>query len=234
MSRVAQQMLLGGAENPAAEVSFLGNKATDGSAHSVHTLTGVPFGADAGTRMIFLIVHVQASVESQAVLSSATIGGVTASIVALSVYTAGSPLFTLKTYLLVASVPTGSSGTVVLTFPNNVWVYLGVYRAVNLLSVTPVDSATSTAVNASTKSIQLDVAKKGILFASGQFYSKKSVNLTAGATQDYSTNWYTDRYGQGGSLAVAADETNRTVTFTRSTTSDGLGMYGAVLAVSLR
>ncbi|RWA81494.1 MAG: hypothetical protein EOQ31_31615 [Mesorhizobium sp.] len=234
MSRVAQQALLGAAENPAAEVLFLGNKATDGTARSTHTLTAVPFGTEASDRKIFLIVHVQASVESQAVLSSATIGGVTASVVASSVITSVSPVYTLKTYLLVASVPTGTSGTVVLTFPNNVWVYLGVYRVVNLLSVTPVDSVISTADHVTTKSIQVDVVKKGILLASGQFYSKKSVNLTAGVTQDYSTSWYADRYGQGGSLAVAADQANRTVTFTRSTTSDGLVMIGAVLAVSFR
>jgi hypothetical protein len=227
-------MLLGGAENPAAEILFLGNKATDGSARSTHTLTAVPFGAEAGTRTIFIIVHVQASAAADAVLSSATVAGVTASIIASSVDTVASPVYTLKTYLLAAVLPTGTSGTVVLTFPNNVWVYLGIYRVVNLLSMTPVDTAIDTAVNVTTKSIQLDVRKNGILLASGQLYSKKSVNITAGATQDYSTNWYTDRYGQGGSLAVAADETNRTVTFTRSSTSDGLKMAGAVLAVSFR
>lgn len=219
---------------PAATITFAGNKATDGSAHSVHTLTAVPFGADDATRRIFIVVSVRGSAGPDVILSSATIGGIAATTVASKIYNAGGSTLSHAVYVLAATVPTGASGTVVLTFPNNVWVYLGSYRVTNLISITPTDTESGNLTAGTTISLTPDVQKDGILIAGAHFFSAKSMLLSVGATQDYSVLFSTTRYAVGGSLAVTATQATRTVTFSRSSTSDGLAATGTCLAVALR
>jgi hypothetical protein len=117
------------------DARFLQSETAESSAGNVATWTSVNFGAEEDTRRIYLTVHTRIATASNAIVS-ATIGGVSATIHAQQ-----SATFVGADQLcgiISAAVPTGTSGTVAVTFsgaPQDPTVsqrlYLGVYRVLN-------------------------------------------------------------------------------------------------------
>lgn len=116
-------------------LTYIANYVDEGGAQNPVTWTGVNFGAEAADR--YIIVGIGTRNDSRTI-SSVTIGGVTADILVQNQdgnTTAG---------IAIALVPTGVSGTVVVTLNGTADAhYLGVWSVTGLPTATPVDTATA-------------------------------------------------------------------------------------------
>lgn len=115
-------------------VSYVATYNSTNSAATTVSISGVSFGAEDSTRRIYISLIGLPNASVLTVLTSATIGGTSATIIA----TDGSNSTGVGTNALIAvELPTGTSGTVSLTFSNNVLtnsVSIFVYRVLNQLS----------------------------------------------------------------------------------------------------
>lgn len=230
MSRVAQMALLGSAAPPAAAISYVGltTLADTGAAQSV---AGVSVGAAAYNRTVVMIVHWYNPTSVKA-LSSATIGGVAATIHAQNTGVGGSAAKT-GCAIISAFLPAGTTATVTLDFVAGAayyHAYLETYRVVGLISAVAID-AISTAVSAvNTFNGTIDVLEDGVLLMGGTLFAAVSYSFS-GVTENYESTIFTDQRITGASLATTADETNRAVSITRS---GGTAMYGPIVGASFR
>ncbi len=172
---------------------------------TTYTFSSQSLGTAASNR--YIIVAVMARAASSQTISTATIAGVTATQLidfgATNTSNAG---------FLIAPVPTGTTGDVVVTFTGAmVRCAIGVYRVVNLKSITPVDTATS---EATPLAGTVDATDGG--FVIGAVFSGGSITgiTWTGATQSYVTLFGAWESGGNASCALAsitADETNRSM-----------------------
>jgi len=215
-------------------VTFIGNQADAGSFASTHSFPALAIGDADPSRTVMILVHVRGSAAADTVISSATIGSNSATIGVAAVSGSSGAVQFNAACLISAPVPTGTTAPVVINFPNNVRVYLGVFRGVDISQGTPVDIS-STAVNAQTVTTNVDVRKDGFLISGLSTFSLLGMSLASGATQSYATNWdpSTNRWAVGGFLNVTADQLNHPITYNRQT-SDGLVMVGGVIADTVR
>jgi hypothetical protein len=122
--------------------SFVG-ATPDTADGTTYTLTDVSLGAEAADRDIIIGVGARKAGTTNCSISSATVGGVTAA----SVVTASNnPTNCNLASLRLARVPTGTTATIVVTFPATfALVDVKVFRATNLRSATAYDTGSSTA-----------------------------------------------------------------------------------------
>lgn len=135
----------------------------DNSNLDVYTFSSQSFGAAASDRRIIVSAYASCS-DNGSVISTVTIGGVSATI-HVSAQNSGN---TRNGNVAIASaaVPTGISGDVVVTYTTDIGVLLGcaisVYRAANLFSGTPFDTATDSGAS---PSLLVDIPAQGFLVA---------------------------------------------------------------------
>lgn len=188
------------------------------SGNSASHIIPSPFGAVFTKRKTLVAIHAF-SVGSAPTLSTATINGVTAPLLA-TIAQAGT-----ATHLIGAENPTGTSGNVSFTLSGAATCRIGLWRMTRANSLAPYDSATLAFGFTSTtpQSVQIDVRGGGALwaaisdsgdnpsFASGGSYA----NVTeAGACEEISTT-----------------QANRTV---QAAKSSGSTWQGALAALSFR
>lgn len=174
----------------AFEVSYL-QRAT--------SLTGFAIGDAASSRRILMLVHWREDEDHES-LSSATIGGVSATIHMQGGHSGGSTGFGVA--FISAVVPTGTTATIVLNFSGTVSVEsISGWRLVNASNSSPSDTASdSTAVEASTVSGNLDIPEGGAVFAGYSSSTGAMSNAVSwtGATEEYDTGT------GGGGIRVSA------------------------------
>ncbi len=132
-------------------VDWTDSDGTTTAADPTHTFSGVAIGAAHGTRQVFVATYYDPS-------TAVTVGGVTAS----SVVTVTGNFLRLWR----ASVPTGTTASVVVTRSGSGRLAIQVWAAYNLRSTTPHDTASYEAGGAATShTTTINTANKGILIA---------------------------------------------------------------------
>jgi hypothetical protein len=118
------------------------NKATvltDTANSTTYTFTAAAIGTASATRRVIVAVMAEANLSVTAALTSATIGGISASIDADTgtTTTAGA-----LAAIISATVPTGTTADVVLNFSGTITeIGIKVHAVDNLINVTPIDTA---------------------------------------------------------------------------------------------
>ena len=163
--------------------------------------------ADANRHIICAVFHRATAIDRT--LSSVTIGGVTATISA-EANANDSPNSTLSA-IVIAKVPSGTTGDVVVTFSGGV-IRCGIalYRVV-LASVTASDSEVDETYAVST-SVTIDVPAIGILIATSG--GGTTSDVWSGVTEDYSTNVEGGVLMSGGSAEYLSGSAAQVVTCT--------------------
>jgi hypothetical protein len=166
-------------EDVPVAVEFIETTAADDDGNSTASLAA-NWGDEVDGRLTIVAVHHAGG--SLRTLVSATIGGVAASVLAPQ---AGQD--TLGVLIIGALNVPGTSGTIDLTFSGSVGVRCGVWRAVNVESVTPIDTATTNwGFDSATHTVNLDVEESGAVFTA-LFAQADAPDFTAGITvEDYS------------------------------------------------
>jgi hypothetical protein len=213
----------------AASVSYTGTVSGAGFTSS-HSLS-IAVGTAATGRLVVVAVH--ALHTGSVGVSSATIGGVSASISsAVNWSNAGSYY---ATTFIWAVVPTGTTATVALTLPSNAYVVLRAWRVVDLVSTTPGDTATVTTNSSKDLSLSIDVVAGGVLIAASTGVFNSAYTATAGVTLDYSGSaWSTYARHGGGSADISVTAAPTTVTFHRTTNSVPGSNGWAAVALAFR
>jgi hypothetical protein len=144
---------------------------------ATYTFSSVNFGtADANRRIIIGVAH-----RAGGAISSATIGGVSATILAESISTVGGST-NLLAYIS-ADVPTGSSGTVVINLASGAArLAIATYRVVSNSALVLADDDASSSASTST-SISVS-AENGIVLASALHTATNSISLSGIADTD--------------------------------------------------
>lgn len=223
MSRVAQQALLG-STTPPATIAYLGLSTPTLVSGTTYSSTGLSTGAAAADRMVFCtVVWLKASSPSS--LTSATIGGVAATIHAQNKVAS---VYGLSAAIISALVSTGTTATVSLVFNGAASAGLGVYRVTGLLSTTALDAISIGAATSSPYNDTIDVAGQGVLLFCGTLYGIAAAPAVGGATKDFDSNPASSARMFSSSLAVATTEAGHAVSLTPG------GTASAIVAVSLR
>ena len=197
----------------AATISFTASTVQVATA-TTYTFLSQSFGTADPTRNILAAVTNERSGGSNATVSSLSIGGIAASLVA-GAQVAGAD----GCELWVAPVPTGTSGTVALTLANAALsVGVGLFATYNA-SATRTDVGTDTDSNPATFAI--DIPAGGVAVAIGLQRSNSGATFTSsGLTENYDeTVEAGDIYHTGASAAFAAAQTNLTISITSSDAS---------------
>lgn len=201
-----------------------------GLSSSADSWVGAPFGAASADRVIVVVFRSRRGATPVPSLSSATIGGVSATI-HVSQTDSDFPA-AQATYrgIAIASavVPTGTTGDISATYAAAASGTIHVYSVRNMLSNTATDTAT-VASTTSPLSTTIDVKQDGVTFVENMSIATGSGTPT-GYSQAYSVNEGTSaQYSEGGYVLPTADESNRAV----STTIVGSSL-GHLVAASFR
>lgn len=214
---------------PAATIQFIAGPGSQPSYSSGAYRSTVSIGTAAAGRRVFVAVQWQGTAAAGPTsFASATIGGIAATI---HVQRTEAYVYTQNpgAMIISAAVPTGTAAEVALFTDRAAIIRMGVYRVMNLLSATPVHTASGFA-SAATRSVSINVQESGVLIASDG--ARANVQATmAGVTRNYSDTDSAARVATAGMLAVTATQTGRTVSVTRS---DSGSMTGALVAASFR
>lgn len=184
---------------------------TDTSNLATYTFSGQSFGDANPTRHI--IVGGTARFSSAATISSITIGGVSATVVAQATESTN----LLRTFIAIAAVPTGTSGDIVVTMSGGCQACrIGVWRAVYLGSATPSDTLTANNVNDPSGSI--DVPANGFIVGAATNTNSSTGSFT-GLTTRAGAFVESDHYDiQGDTSSLTATTVAITAVFDSSNT----------------
>lgn len=183
----------------------------------------INFGVESADRRIAVLVHFVSAGGSPAI-SAATIGGVAATIHTQICTDSGDDFLRRGVAIISALVPTGTSGTLAMTFNTSVTCRVEPYRMKGLITG-PLDTGAikGNATHTTPQTVQVDVLKGGVVLAAGNAQSGGSDTVT-GATKDYNFLSITaNNYVTGASQVLTADELNRSISLTR--TSGGSGPF---------
>lgn len=198
-----------------ASLSFL-QLTKDLSDLTTYQFTNENFGSEDSTREIICVAAWRSSTTTARTISAATIGGETA-----DVHIEASDTTGITTYMSMgifsANVPTGTSGTVQLSLSGScIRCAIGVFRAINLQSRTPHDTASDTE---DVLNMSLDIPAQGLL-AAGSFFNSNNAVTSSGLTEDWDEDFGegADRLA-GGSASDLIQETGRSISFDGSDVS---------------
>jgi hypothetical protein len=184
---------------------YLGT-ASSSSSTTTYNLASVPFGQPAQERYIVCGVTAERAAPTTYGIASATIGDVAADVIAAVEETTGG----IDSYMIIAKTPSGSSGTVSITFNSGqVFCHVGLWRVTGIASATPFDTAL--AVGDPT-TLSIDVPNNGIVIGVAQNATSGTVFATTGVTENYDVSFDGSRH-VGGSVAGLSSQTGRVVTF---------------------
>jgi len=228
MSSVAQQMLLVSGNAPAT-IAFQGAYIPSGS--GTMTQTGVSFGAVRPRRLIIVVVMWSAALGD--VITSATIGGITASIALVGTSLgSSSPVRCLA--MLTAYVPTGVTGTVVVNLANT-----GqgdgrffVYQATNIQSQVPFGTGAGASGTTPT-SATCNLKANGIVLAAANTNTVGPFTWT-GVAQDYDTSPGVGQNNGGGSALPPSSVTAASFQFSDPGGTSGGGPIRSLIVASFR
>ena len=188
-------------------LSFLQSN-TDAVDRTVYTFSGESLGAADADRRIIVAVHSR-GIGTTRVISSATIGGQSATIVAQNTNTTSN---STTTAFLIATVATGTTGDIVITYDAEMLgCGIGVYRVTDITSSTPDDTAVSSADDPTQST--LDVVAGGFAIACAYVGADDgSYAWTGLSTEDYDTTIEVGRHISAASETFASAQTDLTIT----------------------
>lgn len=181
-------------------------------------------------RVVFIAVSWNATSTGPQTIASATIGGVSASVLVTQSGAGGTYNFGVA--ILAAVVPSGATAAVAVTFTgtNVNFVQIASFRGLNISSLTPVDTD-GTLQAAGVRTLSIDTVTDGILIAAN-FHNGTSTITWGGVTSRFAYAVSTF-YTQGASNNVALGENGKALTLTRTAGTD-LSTWGVAVAASLR
>jgi hypothetical protein len=204
-------------------LSFIESKTSTADA-TTYTITGVDFGAADSNRRV-VVGFASRSANAGHSVSSATIGGITATVLAQHTANVGGG-HTLVA-LIAADVPTGASGTVAVTLSNGaVRAIIGVYRILANNALVVANSASSSATATSTN-VTVSVEKGALLAVAITFTAGPTLSFSGIANDDFDATAESANAGTASELITAS--ASQTVTATRSSGSDWIVLLGACL-----
>lgn len=218
-----------GSPPPTCTFTDVSNVLADGNAH---THSGLSFGSAKSDRL--LIATLTYNANNITSLSSVTIGGVSATRLVKRLYnqSAGATL-TPSSEIWAASVPTGTSGSVVLNVntSGNLWdSSVAIYAATGLRSATPTAIMSSDDVSHS-KTLNMSVSVQGGGFAVATAYFEGLGTATSstwtGATQSF-FDAMNNPSGQVGAQSGALASVTSTQTINTTTKFNGGSLIGIV------
>lgn len=186
---------------------------------SVSTATGVNFGSVSSGRVIIVAVHCN-TVNATGIISSATIGGVAASVIVEGVALSSGPPRTLA--IIAAYVPTGTSGTIVVNFTSSSIASFFVYLASNIQSLTPIGVGAAASAS-SPVGTTCNVKADGIVVSAAITFPVSAPMNLSGVTKNYETSPSSGFGNYAGGCAL----TPSTVTAASFQESDAGGTGGA-------
>jgi hypothetical protein len=194
-----------------------------GSSGSPHTSASMNFGTADSSRKLILVAFGTAGSVASGNPSSCTIGGVSATQAVSAVITQ------VWSQIWIASVPTGTSGSVVLSGVSGNWVSVcGLYAVKNLQSATP----TATASN-SVLPITLGpttVSGNGILvgtIGSNSAGSVGTASWTGSITKDFDSSFLSGNIALSGASYTATGSASLSTSATFSGGGTGTGCWAA-------
>ncbi len=202
-------------------VSYIGVTHDTGNASS-YSLASVAIGTAAADRIVFALVTWASDSSTQVTISSATIGGVSATAHA-HVTTVASDA--IGSAIISAAVPTGTTATIAITLSGSGGsLDVGVLAVTGLASQTPHASSTATTA-AGACSTTVNVPAGGFVLACANFADEVSGTTWVGATARYDES-NTDGSAErttGASEASLTVQTGRTVSATSVNTGSNVG-----------
>ncbi|MBX3583554.1 MAG: hypothetical protein KF810_16840 [Rhizobiaceae bacterium] len=224
MTRI--NILDGGGPVDVEWIDVINNATGLASSHSF----SVDTGSGVSNKTVILAVHYRAAASTNARIGSATIDGVSASILRQDALDAGTEFSEDNCIaFLGAKVSSGDASLPIVinaTGGNIGIVYTGSYKVRNLLSLTPVDvGGGATGITGTIDGItrNVDCLEGGVVF--GGVGKTNPGTFTQGVTDDYNTDGVS-----AGHYLVTADELNRAVRYQRTSVT----IYVAMSVVSLR
>lgn len=191
---------------------------------ATQTFNAVPFGTPSADRRLLVGTVGYGSTNNTTTVSALTIGGVATS--ALRATTSGRQSLSFR----MASVPTGTSGNITISFNRTVsTTAIAVYAVTGLASATPIDTAGSTGT-ATYRTItdQIDTADGGILLGVAAHTIRTSALTFTGLARDYDYLTSPLRVGFASATGLPT-QTNAPVSVAAASTGTGTRIY-----VSLR
>ena len=192
--------------------------ASDSTDLTTYSFAGVAIGTAATNRLVYIAITFTAP--TAATISSATIGGISASIIDITGQ--GN-----STFFIYANVPTGTTATVSITFSiacNRV--VIGSYSLYNLKSKEPITRAYINGWTSGSISTSVDVPADGIIIAGVNNSTNNNAITWTNATSRYSTIVDTNFRSAGASIQVSTGTSSYTVTATSTSAVSGrLAVY---------
>lgn len=221
---------LGKSSQLALTLTDAGNEIDFNPGESTGTHTNRAIGTAAATRKVFVNVLWAASVTSRQ-LSSATIGGVSATILGQDSLSDGDDE-SIGAAIIVAEVPTGTTATIVLNYSGLVLMSrIRVYTTNGAYTVTETLTDTSTVIPTTlTANVAIDVAEGGLVLAAMVSSASGAGVGWTGATEEFdvdTTTFFPGRASGALSQGLSA-QSNRTV----QSQQTGVDSNGMVLVVT--
>jgi hypothetical protein len=193
------------------------------SSASPHTSAGMNFGTADPTRKLILVAFGTAGSVASGNPSSCTIGGVTATLAASVV------ISQVWSHIWIADVPTGTSGSVVLSGVSGNWVSAcALYAVTNLQSSTPTATSTDSVLPITLGSTT--VPANGILvgtIGSNSAGSVGTASWTGSITQDFDSQFLAGKFAISGASYTALASASLSTSATYSGGGTGTGGWAA-------
>lgn len=188
--------------------------ANNGTDLTTYTFTGVSIGTAATNRLVYVAVTFVAANARR--ISSATIGGISATIVDFAAQGNG-------TFFIYANVPTGTTATVAITFDAVcIRCLIGSYSMFNLKSLVPIATAFATTWSAGSISASVNAPADGIVIAGVNNSTNSNAVSWTNVTSRYSAVLDGAFLSAGASTQVT---TGGSVTVTATATSAATGRF---------
>jgi len=177
------------------------------------THSGMSIGDANSTRLVVVGIVGTNGTSSSPSLTSATIGGVSATIT--KQYTGGSSGDYTLSAIFIAAVPTGTTADIVMNFSQALDnSHIAIFRLVNVPSSTAYATAQATR-GSSPRSTTINIPDKGLLIVTG--FGSNTNNVTwSGVTEAYDETYAGVVKGSGGINYNMTSETGRTITMTQT------------------
>lgn len=189
-------------------------KSSVGTSSASFSFTSQAIGDAASDRLVVVAVEVFTSGTNFAI-NGVTVAGVTAAQVSNATRAESGGTLKVRTELWQASVPTGTSGTIAVTFAGSVSeCMVANYALYGLSSTTRADADNDGGGSGDTSaSLLIDIPATGILLAAAAFVNSASSQTLSGVTQDDITIDSSVIHWQWGSRQASGAETGAAVDY---------------------
>lgn len=188
--------------------------ANDSTDLTTYSFTSVSIGTAATNRLVFVTVTSVAS--GNRLISSATIGGISATVIE------STPNAGASTKIIYAVVPTGTTATISITFDSTVLrCGVGSYSIYNLKSTSPVSRANGSTWTSGAISATLSVPENAIILAGVSNSTNSNTFTWTNLTSNYDSLVDATFRFSGASAQVSTGNSSYTVTATSTSAAAG-------------